>query len=102
MNDLINTAALLVTAAAVVSAAAALLATSRITTALQILLDMLLAASLLRLILNPTPTQLAGTALLILIKRLASSGVSQAAAARLVSRRSPYEAPDRHPNVIRR
>lgn len=88
MNGLIDTAALLVTGAAVVCAAAALLATSRITTALQVLLDMLLAASILRLVLHPSPAQLTGTALLILIKRLASSGVRRAAAARLASRRS--------------
>lgn len=83
MNDVINSAVLLVTMAAVVSAAAVLVATSRITVAMPVLLDMLLAASILRLVLHPTPTQLTGTALLILIKRLASSGVRRAAAARV-------------------
>lgn len=82
MNGLIDSAVLLITMAAVISAAAVLLSTSRITVAIQVLLDMLLAASILRLVLHPSPVELTGTAVLILIKRLASSGVRRAAAAR--------------------
>ena len=82
MRTLISAAALLVTAAALLSAGAALLVTRRVTVALPVLLDMLLAVSLLRLALDPTPTQLASTALLVLVKRLASAGVRRAADAR--------------------
>jgi hypothetical protein len=82
VTDAPGTAALLVTVAALVSAAAALIATRRVLTAMSVLLDMLLAASLLRLALDPTPTQLAGTALLVLVKRLASAGLRRATVAR--------------------
>ncbi|WP_138732499.1 hypothetical protein [Modestobacter excelsi] len=82
MTGALSTAALLVTVAALVSAAAALLATRRIVPTLSVLLDMLLAASLLRLALDPTPVQLAGTALLVLVKRLASAGLRRATAVR--------------------
>ena len=88
MNEAINAAILLLTAAGVISAAAVLLATSRITMALPVLLDMLLAASILRLIIHQTPSQLLGTALLVLIKQVASSGVRRASAARMLSERS--------------
>ena len=82
MTGLIAAAALLVTVVAFVSAAAALVATRRTAVALPVLLDLLLAAGLLRLALQPSPTQLAGTALLVLVKRLASSGIRHAAGAR--------------------
>jgi len=82
MTGAFSAAALLVTVAALVSAAAALLATRRVLPTLAVLLDMLLAASLLRLALDPTPVQLAGTALLVLVKRLASAGLRRATAAR--------------------
>ena len=82
MTGAVDTAALLVIAAALLSAAATLLATRTVLTALPVLLDMLLAASLLRLTLHPTPAQLGGTALLVLIKRLASSGIRRATAVR--------------------
>ncbi len=82
MTGTITTAALLVTAAALLSAAATLLATRRVLTALPVLLDMLLAASLLRLILHPSPAQLGSTALLVLVKRLASAGLRRASASR--------------------
>ncbi|WP_138761006.1 hypothetical protein [Modestobacter altitudinis] len=88
MTGAISAAALLVTLAALVSAAAALFATRRVLLTLSVLLDMLLAASLLRLALDPTPAQLAGTALLVLVKRLASSGVRRATAARAARTRS--------------
>jgi hypothetical protein len=82
VNDVIGTAALLVTVAALVSAGAALLASRRPLIGLTVLLDLLLAASLLRLAVDPAPIQLAGTALLVLVKRLASAGLRRAAAAR--------------------
>lgn len=82
MTGLIGTAALAVTVAALVSAAATLVATRRLLIALGVLLDMLLAASLLRLALNPSPAQLGGTALLVLVKRLASAGLRRATADR--------------------
>ena len=82
MTALLTNAALLVTAAALLSAVAALLATRSMVVALPVLLDLLLAASLLRLTLHPTGTQLAATALLVLVKRLASSGLRRAASSR--------------------
>jgi len=82
MTGLIGTAALAVTGAALVSAAATLAATRRVLIALGVLLDMLLAASLLWLALTPSPAQLGGTALIVLIKRLASAGLRRATADR--------------------
>ena len=79
MSGLLAIGALLVTLAALVSAAAALLVTGQLTLALPVLLDMLLAASLLRLTVQPSLPQLASTALLVLVKRLASSGVRRSA-----------------------
>jgi len=82
VTALITSAALLVTLAALLSAAAALLATSRPSVALPVLLDLLLAAGLLRLALQPSFPQLAGTGLLVLVKRLAATGIRSAATAR--------------------
>jgi len=82
VSGTLGSAALLVTGAALLSAAAALLATRSALTSLTVLLDMLLAASLLRLVLDPTPVQLAGTALVVVVKRLASAGLRRAAASR--------------------
>ena len=82
VSGVIGAGALLVTLAALVSAGAALFATREPSTALPVLLDMLLAASLLRLALDPTLTQLAGTALLVVVKRLASYGLRRAIATR--------------------
>jgi len=97
MTGLVTDAALLVTLAALVSAAAVLTATGRVLVAMPVLLDMLLAAGLLRLALHPTLTQLAGTALLVVVKRLASVGVRTAGAARLAptARRAPVRAAGR-------
>ena len=78
MSTLATSAALLVTGAALLSATAALLATRSVVVALPVLLDLLLAASLLRLTLLPSYPQLAATAVLVLVKRLASSGVRRA------------------------
>lgn len=82
MNAVLGGASLLVAVAALVSAAGALWATGRVTVALPVLLDLLLAAGLLRLALRPSPVALLGTALLVLVKRLASAGVRRAAASR--------------------
>ena len=82
MTTALTSAALLVTLAALVSAGLALLATRRLSVALPVLLDLLLAASLLRLAVQPSPTQLAGTALLVLVKRLASTGIRLATTTR--------------------
>ena len=87
MTTAITTAALLVTLGALVSGTLALLVTRRPAVALPVLLDLLLAASLLRLTLQPSPTQLAGTALLVLVKRLASTGIRAATGARSLSGR---------------
>ena len=78
MTALVTSAALLVTAAAVVCAALALARTRSAAVALPVLLDLLLGATLLRLALRPTPTQLATTAALVAVKRLASVGVQRA------------------------
>ena len=75
MTDALGTAALLVTGAALLSTAATLLATGRVLVALGVLLDLLLAAGLLRLASSPTVAQLGSTALLVLVKRLASAGL---------------------------
>lgn len=79
---LLSGAALLVSAAALVAAALALVRTRSLAVALPVLLDLLLAATLLRLAARPTPTQLAATAGLVLVKRLASSGVRRATTGR--------------------
>jgi hypothetical protein len=78
VTSVIGAAGLLVTVAGLASAAATLVATRRLLTALSVLLDMLLAAGLLRLTLAPTWAQLGGTALLVLVKRLASAGLGRA------------------------
>lgn len=82
MSTALGTAALLCTLAALLSGAAVLLATRRVDVALPVLLDLLLAAGLLRLALQPSPAQLAGTALLVLVKRLASSGIGMSTSTR--------------------
>lgn len=82
MTAAVTSASLLVTLAALLCSAAALLVTRRPAVALPVLLDLLLAASLLRLALRPAPAQLAGTALLVLVKRLVSVGIRLASEAR--------------------
>ncbi len=85
MTALLPDAALLVTAAALVAAGLALARTRSLAVALPVLLDLLLAATLLRLAAQPTPTQLASTAGLVLVKRLGSLGVQRAVSARRAS-----------------
>ena len=82
MSTVLRFAALLVTSAAVIAAGTTLAATRRVTVALPVLLDLLLAAGLLRLALHPGPAQLLGTALLVVVKRLASAGIASARTAR--------------------
>ncbi len=83
MYTLVADGAWLLTTAALLAAAAALAVTHNLTVALPVLLDMLLAASLLRLTGQPSFTQqLAGTGLLVAVKRLASSGLRRASAIR--------------------
>lgn len=78
MNAVIHSASLAVTAAAVTSMAATLVATRHLTTALTVFLDLLLAASLLRLALPADPSQLLAVVALLVLKRLASSGLRRA------------------------
>ena len=73
-------AAQLVTGAALVSAALALAATRRPALALAILLDLLLAAGLLRLVGDPGWTALASAAVVIALRHLVGSGLRSAAA----------------------
>ena len=75
MTELAGVGALLVGGAAVVAAALVLLRTGRLAIALPVLLDLLLAASLLRLVGHPDPSELAGAAALIVIKQLSSIGI---------------------------
>ena len=82
MSTAVGAAALLVTVGALLSAAFALESTRRVLPALTVLLDMLLAASLLRLAVDPTLVQIAGTALLVVVKRLATAGLRRATATR--------------------
>lgn len=67
--------ALLITAAGVVSALAVLLATRRPWTAAPVLLDMLLAAGLLRLLGEVTWQRIASAALLVTIRHIATAGI---------------------------
>ena len=73
-------AAQLVTGAALVSAAIALAATRRPAPALGVLLDLLVAAGLLRLVGDPGWTALASAAVIIALRHLVGSGLRQAAA----------------------
>ena len=73
-------AAQLVTGAALVSAAIALAATRRPALALGILLDLLVAAGLLRLVGDPGWTALASAAVIIALRHLVGSGLRLAAA----------------------
>lgn len=74
MEQLLQTGALLCTAAALLSGALALLVTRKLGMALAVLLDLLLAAGLLRLALPPTPQRLL-TAASLVVRRLAGVGL---------------------------
>lgn len=77
-------AANVVTLLAVLSAAAALAVTRDAVASLAVLLDLLLAASLLRLAFNPTPLQVLASALVLLVKQVARLGLRRAAVVRPV------------------
>lgn len=85
MTAALSAGALLLTVAALVSAATTLALTRRPGTALPVLLDSLLAPSLLRLAAHPSLVQLGGTALLVVVKRLAMAGLRTASGARQVT-----------------
>jgi len=74
VEQLLQTGALLCTAAALLSGALALLVTRKLGMALAVLLDLLLAAGLLRLALPPTPQRLL-TAASLVVRRLAGVGL---------------------------
>ncbi|MEX5719868.1 hypothetical protein [Geodermatophilus maliterrae] len=67
--------ALVVSALALVAGAVTLAATRRPALALGVLLDLLLAAGLLRLAAEPTWTSLATTAAVVLLRRLIGAGL---------------------------
>lgn len=72
----VDAAALLVSGAAVVAGLVALVVTREIGAALAVLLDMLLAAGLLRLSHAPTPGALATAASIILVRKLVGIGLA--------------------------
>lgn len=78
MRAVVEAASLVVAAAAVAAGCACLAATRSVLVALPVLLDLLLAAGLLRLALTPTPAQLAAVAALLVVKRVASYGIRNA------------------------
>lgn len=78
MTALVEAASLAVAAAAVVAGCACLTATRSVLVALPVLLDLLLAAALLRLALTQTPAQLAAVVALVLVKQVASYGIRNA------------------------
>lgn len=81
MTTVLTVAVFAVTVAALVASAATLLATTRPLLALPVLLDLLLAACLLRLAVRPSTNQLAATALLVLVKRVVTIGFRQSSTA---------------------
>jgi len=72
----------LLVAAALALFALTLLSTRRITTALPVLLDLLLAAGLLRLSATGTWQAIASAAAIVVIRKLATTGISAAQRAR--------------------
>ena len=82
ISTLSRDAALIVTAAGFVVAAVALARTRRAALALALLLDFFTAAALLRLAAPPTWPALGATALIIVIRQLASHALTAARGAR--------------------
>lgn len=72
----VDAAALMVTGGAVLAGLVALAVTREVRAALPVLLDMLLAAGLLRLSHAPTPGALAVAASIILVRRVVSTGLA--------------------------
>jgi hypothetical protein len=85
-------AALLTIAAAILAATVVLLRTGSLRQALPVLLDLLTAAGLLRLIATPTWGALAVTAIVIALRRLVTSGIRTASAARRTQQRGGVDA----------
>lgn len=77
MSAVLLAAAVLVAGLAVVAAAAALAATRSATVALPVLLDLLLAAGLLRLAADPGAAELGTAAALVVVRRIASAGLAR-------------------------
>ena len=88
MSAVVTTAAPLLAAAAVVVAALVLVATREVTVAFPVLLDLLLAAGLLRLSAGAPWTAIVSAALIVVVRRLAATGIRRA----VTSRRGPVAA----------
>lgn len=73
--ELVGALVVVLTAAALVAAGAVLLTTHRPVVALAVLLDLLLAAGLLRLAVPPTWTSLASAAAIVGLRKLISAGL---------------------------
>lgn len=80
--ELLGPVALGLTAAALLAAAVVLAATRRPLLALKVLLDLLLAAGLLRLTGNPGWTAIATAAVVVVLRRLVSLGLRAGSTAR--------------------
>lgn len=83
--ELAAATASLLTAAAVVLGVLVLLVTRHVPSALSVLLDLLLAAGLLRLTVELSWHALAATAAIVVVRQLAVAGISTARAARASS-----------------
>jgi len=77
VSGVLQTAALLCTVGGLISAALALAATRRPLAALRVLLDLLLAAGLLRLTGDPDLRALTTLAAVVLLRQLVSAGLRQ-------------------------
>jgi len=95
LETLAGTLALLVTAAALVAGLVALVATRRPTAALPVLLDLLVAAGLLRLVGDPGWQVLATAAAILVLRRLIGFGLRSGGLTWTSSR------PDRLPDLRR-
>ena len=95
LGEVVWTLALLVTAAALLAGLVALAATRRPAAALPVLLDLLLAAGLLRLVGRPGWQALATAAAIVLLRRLIGFGLRTGERTRAATR------PDRRPDLRR-
>lgn len=89
MRQFVDQLALLVTAAALLSAALALLVTRRPRAALPVLLDLLMAAGLLRLAIDPDLRRAAAAAALVALRHLVVFGLRSASQTRPPSPPAP-------------
>lgn len=85
MREVLDTASVLVAAMALGSALLALLVTGRWPAALSVLLDLLVAAGLLRLVGPPDWRRVLGAVLVIAVRRVVGSGLRRAEAGRRVT-----------------